>query len=578
MRKCNCHFSFRNDLAKLLSMLLPLTYTLLLAVAVSGKAASHTNGWVSSKRAASQEMVKVTFNVKQSNLDLVAAELRHVSEPNSPGYGRYLTFDQVGKLTRSPASTAAVLSWLQEIGVGDEDIETTTFGHFVTARLSVAVAEKQLGASFHEYIHEDFYHSVIKTVDYTIPKALEEHITHISHMSNFPFKKQPRMTTHLGDAPAQTVPETIFSTYGIESNDASHSGASSQSLFESLNQDFDPLDLEIFQERFNLSSSPVTEFIGPNDPSACRRDPNSCGEANLDVEYMIAVASGARTVYWSIKIDRYNPDPFTTWAAQMSDTKNPPLVHSISYGAPEGPNLKEDMDLFNIELQKLALRGVTVVVSSGDDGAVSRQVRQSPYFCGYAPSFPASSPYVVSVGATMGPESGDPEVSCSSDTGGVITTGGGFSMYFDQPEYQHKAIAKFFKHLESQPEEGYVSTGRGFPDVSALGHNYLVIDGGRVMLESGTSASAPVFAGMLTLINDARLAEGKSPVGFVNPALYGFEDDVWNDIVEGNNRCAAGQGNPNCCSEGFQAGIGWDPVTGLGTPRFKALKKAFMKL
>lgn len=84
--------------------------------------------------------------------------------------------------------------------------------------------------------------------------------------------------------------------------------------------------------------------------------------------------------------------------------------------------------------------GVTLLASSGDDGAPGSQARGNAIFCGYSPSFPASSPYVTAVGGTMGPESGMPEVSCTSDNGGVITTGGGFSNSYSQPSWQSQQV------------------------------------------------------------------------------------------------------------------------------------------
>lgn len=88
-------------------------------------------------------------------------------------------------------------------------------------------------------------------------------------------------------------------------------------------------------------------------------------------------------------------------------------------------------------------------------------------------------------------------------------------------------------------------------------------------LESGQIASAPVFASMINMINEKRLESGKSPVGFVNAALYA-NPQVMNDIKIGNN--------PGCGTEGFSAVKGWDPLTGLGTPNFVKMQKLFLSL
>ena len=93
--------------------------------------------------------------------------------------------------------------------------------------------------------------------------------------------------------------------------------------------------------------------------------------------------------------------------------------------------------------------------------------------------------------------------------GGTITSGGGFSTYYPQPMWQSNVVSSYFKSVLSTskaPVPGYNSAGRGYPDISAQGTNYVVFIGGAPYLVSGTSASAPVVAGMLSLINAARLA------------------------------------------------------------------------
>lgn len=87
----------------------------------------------------------------------------------------------------------------------------------------------------------------------------------------------------------------------------------------------------------------------------------------------------------------------------------------------------------------------------------------------------------------------------------------------------------------------------------------------------GTSASAPTTASIITLINDARIAVGKGPVGFINPSIYSpLFKDAFNDITTG--------GNQGCGTPGFTATTGWDPVTGVGTPNFERLLALWLVL
>jgi tripeptidyl-peptidase-1 len=297
----------------------------------------------------------------------------------------------------------------------------------------------------------------------------------------------------------------------------------------------------------------------------------------LDVEYIMAVAQGASTTYWYAP---GNVEPFLDWIMAVGNLTKPPLVHSISYGAYETDEAVSTMSAFSTEAMKLGLQGVSILVSSGDDGAVNYKVRNSTAYCGYYTSFPSSCPYVTSVGATQGPEVGTAEIACSSDTNGGITTGGGISrVWTTTPSYQATAVPTYLKNVNGKVAAGYPTSGRGTPDVAAMGHAYAITIGGNWELVSGTSASAPVFAGMITLINDARLRSGKASLGFLNQALYQLDPSTWADITSGNSRCAAeGTTSTNCCKQGFIATAGWDPLTGLGTPHFPKLKASLAAL
>ena len=181
------------------------------------------------------------------------------------------------------------------------------------------------------------------------------------------------------------------------------------------------------------------------------------------------------------------------------------------------------------------------------------------------------------MGATFGPESGYPERACQADLGGVITSGGGFSNVNPRPSWQDNAVKAYFNQI---PMKGaFNAQGRGYPDVSLLGFNFEFeadIKGSGVnYLSSGTSASATVFAAMVSLVNAARLSSGKGPIGFLNPLLYSSYGNFANDITEGDNSCSSVitfPGLPYVCCEGlgFQAARGWDPVTGLGSINFRA--------
>lgn len=142
----------------------------------------------------------------------------------------------------------------------------------------------------------------------------------------------------------------------------------------------------------------------------------------------------------------------------------------------------------------------------------------------------------------------------------------------DQVESYRAAVAG----SDQQPLAGFNAHGRGYPDISALAYNYVIAVGNELTAVSGTSASSPVFAGMVSLINSARMAAGHSNLGWLNPALYQLASYFAKDITSGDNRCAADA--MVCCGHGFFAADGWDPVTGLGAINFPAFKDAMMSI
>jgi tripeptidyl-peptidase-1 len=225
-------------------------------------------------------------------------------------------------------------------------------------------------------------------------------------------------------------------------------------------------------------------------------------------------------------------------------------------------------------------RGITVLESSGDlgvgSGCLSNDGKNQTRF---EPIFPATCPYVLSVGGTV---SVTPEEAWSASSGG-------FSEYFPRAWYQEGAVETYLEeHISSATKKYYKSytnfAGRGFPDVSAhsLTPDYQVIYAGAPAGSGGTSAAAPVVAGIIALLNDARLAAGKPALGFLNPFFYFLGHKGLNDITLGQAvGCNGIDGQSGQPVPGggiipwatWNATEGWDPVTGLGTPDFQKLKE-----
>jgi hypothetical protein len=140
-----------------------------------------------------------------------------------------------------------------------------------------------------------------------------------------------------------------------------------------------------------------------------------------------------------------------------------------------------------------------------------------------------------------------------------------------QPNWQSAVVQEYFNKVSTTNFPTGFSNRRGYPDISALGHKYFITLNQGFYTVSGTSASAPVVAGMISLVNAARVSRGQSTFGFINPWLYANAGAVVNDISSGNNFCTA---STTCCAQGYRASSGWDPVTGLGVINFQSFYNA----
>lgn len=259
----------------------------------------------------------------------------------------------------------------------------------------------------------------------------------------------------------------------------------------------------------------------------------------------------------------------------------PPNGISISYCDMENIFAQNYIQRQCFEFLKLGLQGVSVVVASGDVGVGGNHCKTKGDCC-LGDNYPASCPYVTSVGGTqMNDSQSYGEIAVTED----ISSSGGFSNVFPCPDYQRGAVEKYFNVSKppypyySQPKNGSnIGTnggicnraGRAFPDVSAQSAKFAAYLGGELLHNGGgTSASAPIIAAILTRINAERLSHNKSTVGFVNPTLYAHPEAL-NDITVGNNS--------GCGTGGFKAAAGWDPVTKLGTPNYKKMLDLFMRM
>ena len=567
------------------------------------------------KPADPQHIVPFYLAVQQQNLDLLQKQLLELSDPSSRHYGQWMTQEQVTALTSRPQSTQYVLQWLHDHQF--QDIQPTLTGDVVFARGTNAQMSTHFATQMSHYQHRDNTNTnqtCVQTHTYQLPEALNHHITFVGQISSFVTpelykttsiwsssqpRPKPQPHHHQGHHQSPTQPldlkgnttiDVINQVYNVTSNRVRPHGGATQGLL-AIGQAYNTTDLITFANRFhipkplsNITTSAASK--ASNFPFECTHAPNACLEASLDQETICGVAQGAATTFW-------NADPnsqmwFTEYMIYLVNANDgvAPLINSFSYDILEKTWSGDLKDHFSVSAIKLGARGITILTASGDDGVAGYSTRShgEPQ-CGYHPAFPASNPWVLTIGATVGPEAHQPEVACTFATGGLISSGGGFSNWYPRPAYQENAVQQYLSNSSGTvpiPDAtGYNISSRAYPDISALGHNFPTSVGGTFYLVSGTSGSTPLMAGLFTLINEQRLLAGKSSVGFVNPALYALHNSsahIFNDIVAGKNNCCAAVSDPVCCPQGFEAVPGFDPVTGLGSINHGLLLEAFMNM
>jgi subtilase family serine protease len=340
-------------------------------------------------------------------------------------------------------------------------------------------------------------------------------------------------------------------------------------------------DMAAFDNVFHLPAARmrvVTTLAGSGAPWL------AFGEEVLDVEVVHALAPDASLVILLLPSASLDNTPNAVAAAVAELRLGPALggVMSISAAGQIGGEHclgRAQAGSLNTALRSAVSRGMTVVAASGDIGAAAYQCDLYSALTGTPPAHPArgvlmlaSDPFVLSAGGTAltaghdgawisetawGLASGN-----TGNAGGSFqASGGGFSQLFTRPAYQAGVPG--------------IGATRGVPDVSAdasdrTGVAVVFSNGAQDMVQShgGTSASAPIWAALIALADQYA---GRH-LGFVNPAIYQIArgplyHQAFHDITTGNNTVQF----PPTTITGYQAGQGWDPVTGWGSPNAQVL-------
>lgn len=536
------------------------------------------------------------------NMAAVHARALAAADPDHRMYGKFLTFSEVKELVHDPASLLAVENYLRlhDIVAQRSDIVVSLDGQWVTVPTPVCNADAVASA-----VQADLAPHVGRVHVHAVDVDVSTHGVEAQYARGRVRDRAAAAMTSPDSVPSTWPPgpptttlmtlKDVRAYYNItEPSPSPPSGKlATAAVFEvnalefngEIVERYNPPDTASFQKLCGLPISPVTNFKGDNVTLGCLE--YTCAEPNLDVELLRAIAPWATFTYWSTNL----PNSGTTnamlvWLMRLANDPSPSLVQSMSWGPGEAGHPTSLLMRMEEEFAKLAARGVTFVTSSGDDGVNDRTARGNPSACGLAPQYPATSAWVTTVGGTMGPEFSKRERTAATDAPrkSVITSGGGFSTVYPQPSYQRAAVQGYLSRMAGTstlpPTSTFNSSNRAYPDVALLANNIDTIVNQAYFPGSGTSASAPLFAGMVTRVLQQRLDQGLPPLGLLNVRLYKLANtpaSPFNDITVGDNHCTGIYGpqqNHTCCPYGFTATKGFDPLTGLGSVDYPKFLKA----
>ncbi|KAI0832292.1 subtilisin-like protein [Hypoxylon sp. FL0890] len=548
-------------------------------------------GWRFEKPAKADEPINLSIVLKQPRINELKARLNRISDPLHAEYGHHLTRDEANAY-RAPDKSAleSVHSWLESNRITN----VTTDGSTVKVTATVVEINRILHTTLGHYSFRG-YSSVLRAQAYSLPRLLDGNIDFVYPISNFmpppqsnlrcrPFRKASAMLTSAGDQPCLSgvTPACLKKLYNVTYANTTTPIKSPVrfGIAGFLEQWIKYDDVSEFLGKYSPELGPlnytfsVAMLNNGTNPQPNTPDSRAGLEASLDVEYAMALGYPTNVIYYSTggrgeKVDnkgdllpsnRSDNEPYLEFIQHLLDLSDEKIPHivSISYADDEqsvpARYAARVCDLFAI----LAARGVSVFSGSGDGGASGIGQNQCYSNDGerrkmFLPTFPASCPYVTAVGATGN----------TLPFEGADFSTGGFSNYFPRPDWQKGVVDDYITILNGSHQGLYNETGRAFPDISATGTNYVIQVGGYQTDVLGTSASTPVVAALIALVNDSRLKSGKNSIGWLNPVLYSTPvREALQDVTAGvSQNCVFGDEKV----PGWESVKGYDCVTGLGS-------------
>jgi kumamolisin len=511
-------------------------------VALTGSHREPLAGAVASRPVGENEVISATIVLRRRN-KIESAESFAFSHAQGP---RHHTREEFSMIHGAhPADIAAIEEFAHEYGL--------TVTQSSQSRRSVVLSgpaenmQHAFGVTLHHYTSPRGEYRG-RTGPVMVPEEISSMVTAVLGLDTRPVAK-PHVRLRPALSPAQEsgtfTPVEVGNLYSFPTKG---NGAGQTIGIIELGGGYRALDLKAYFKALGVKAPSVKSVSvdgGLNKPGV---DKDSDGEVMLDIEVAGAVAPGANiVVYFAPNTDQGFVDAITTAA---HDTTNKPSVISISWGGPEDSWTQQAANAMLQAVTDAAAVGVTVTAASGDNGSDDGVGDGKLHV-----DLPACLPPVLGCGGTRLNASAKTitsEVVWNETASNEGATGGGVSKTYALPSYQASA------GVPVQPETNFA--GRGVPDVSGDADpvtGYQVRVDGKNMIIGGTSAVAPLWAGLVALMNQ----QLGRPAGFLNPAIYQFGGSAFRDITSGNNGY-------------WKAKSGWDPCTGLGSPNGAALLKA----
>jgi kumamolisin len=450
--------------------------------------------------------------------------------------GKIITHDEYNEQYGANAEEATrVHQFLKEYGL--EITETSLPRRSIMVKGSISKLESAFNVSLAGVKDAQGKHYHTRSGDISVPQSLSGIITGVFGLDNRPIAR-PMFKVAAKATLSPFTPVQVSKIYGFP---AGMTGSGQAIGIIELGGGFRTTDIKNYFKGLKITAPAVKAVLVDGGKNAPTTSSGPDGEVMLDIEVAGAVAPKAKiAVYFTPNTDQGFLDAITT---AIHDTTNKPSVISISWGSAEVNWTQQAMTNMNEAFQTAAALGVTITVAAGDAGS-SDGVKDGKVHV----DFPSSSPYALACGGTRLVVAANGAITETVwHDSNTSASGGGVSDVFALPSYQANANVPLA--LSSKFK------GRGVPDVAANADpdtGYEVLVDGQKLVIGGTSAVAPLMAGLVALINQQN---GKN-AGYIHPAIYAAPG-LCRDITSGNNITTT-------TKLGYSAGKGWDACTGLG--------------